>query len=393
MTRPIVFISYSHQDEVEKNQLLSHLGVLEKAGLIDPWSDDRIGAGQDWQQAIERTMAQAQVAILLITVNFLTSDFILHKEAPALLKRCETAGLIVFPVIAKDCAWRMIDWLATMNVRPKNGRPVWGDGGSHVDEDLAAIAEEVAEIIKKMGLELDAGRPPQGEGAAGRPEQGKPRCKRYHLKNIRALLSQGLTKDELRRLCYDTDAFRPVYDELTSRMSKARVIDKIVEYADQKLQLETLLRLARDYSGPARYEQHKPYIVPPRILLVDDNPFWREQLGGLLQERYGYDVVTAASKPEAIQAAKSGETFGLAIIDMRLDEKDESNREGVELGFWLRDNGFEDLPIIIMTAYDMEAEIARNITLRPFQFSVVEKRNIGSGHLADLLRQVELALR
>jgi hypothetical protein len=86
---------------------------------------------------------------LLITANFLTSDFILGQEVPALLERRRSEGLTVFPVIAKPCAWKMIDWLTKMNVRPKNGRPVWSDGGSHAAEDLAEIAMEVAAIIEK----------------------------------------------------------------------------------------------------------------------------------------------------------------------------------------------------------------------------------------------------
>ncbi len=147
MTRPYVFISYSHKDETEKEQLLSHLGVLQRAGLIEVWSDDRIGAGADWETEISRAIAQARVAILLISANFLNSDFILGQEVPSFLKRREGEGLVVFPVIAKACAWRTVTWLARLNSRPKNGRPIWGASDSHVDHDLAAIAEEVAQIV------------------------------------------------------------------------------------------------------------------------------------------------------------------------------------------------------------------------------------------------------
>ncbi len=148
MTLPSVFISYSHKDEKEKETLLSHLDVLQQAGLIDLWSDDRIGAGRNWEQEINQAIGRARIAILLVTANFLTSDFILQQEVPALLKRRQSEGLIIFPVIAKACAWREVDWLAKMSVRPKNGKPVWGDGGSHVDEDLTVIAEEIAAIIQ-----------------------------------------------------------------------------------------------------------------------------------------------------------------------------------------------------------------------------------------------------
>jgi tetratricopeptide (TPR) repeat protein len=152
MPQPVIFISYSHKDEKEKDRLLSHLGVLQGEGLIDLWSDDRIGAGADWEQEINEAMTQARVAILLISVSFLNSGFILGKEVPALLKRRQDEGLTVFPVIAKACVWEEVEWLTKMNVRPKYGRPIWGAGGRRVDEDLAEIAKEVAAIVKTSPL-------------------------------------------------------------------------------------------------------------------------------------------------------------------------------------------------------------------------------------------------
>jgi hypothetical protein len=148
-TLPTIFVSYSHKDEQEKERLLIHLGVLRGAGLIDFWSDDRIVAGADWEREIYEAIGRARVAILLITANFLNSAFILEKEIPELLKRRESEDLTVFPVIARACAWRSVDWLTKMNVKPKNGRPIWSARGRRVDEDLTAIADEVAAIIKR----------------------------------------------------------------------------------------------------------------------------------------------------------------------------------------------------------------------------------------------------
>jgi hypothetical protein len=147
---PTVFVSYSHKDEEEKEKLLSHLGVLRGAGLIDPWSDDQTGGGNDWETDIYAAIKGAQLAILLITSNFLNSEFILGKEVPALLQRRKSEGVTVFPLIARACAWKQIEWLVRMNVRPKNGRPVWSDSGSHIDDDLAKIAEEIALIVKRV---------------------------------------------------------------------------------------------------------------------------------------------------------------------------------------------------------------------------------------------------
>lgn len=148
MSQPTVFISYSQNDEEEKDALLTHLEVLEHAGLIDVWSDDEIKAGADTNQEINRAIDRAKVAVLLITANFLTSEA-LQTQIPRLLKRRQNDGLTVFPVIARDCAWSRVEWLAKIQVRPKNNRPVWSDDGTHVDRDLTLIAEEVAQIINE----------------------------------------------------------------------------------------------------------------------------------------------------------------------------------------------------------------------------------------------------
>lgn len=79
MKSPSVFISYSHKDEAWKDRLVTHLGVLQSQGLLDLWDDRRIGAGQDWHQEIEQAMAAASVAVLLVSADFLTSQFILGE--------------------------------------------------------------------------------------------------------------------------------------------------------------------------------------------------------------------------------------------------------------------------------------------------------------------------
>jgi hypothetical protein len=151
-----IFISYSHKDNREKEKLLTQLGVLQNAGFIDVWSDSRIEAGEDWQRAMEQAMAAAKVAILFITANFLTSPFILREEIPKLLKRRKQEGLIIFPLIAKDCPWKQISWLTEMDVRPKDGMPIWGTNRRRIDEKLTTFAEEIADLIKVKLSTLDS---------------------------------------------------------------------------------------------------------------------------------------------------------------------------------------------------------------------------------------------
>ena len=148
MTSPTVFISYSHNDEAWKDRLVSHLGVLQHEGLLDLWDDRRIGAGEDWDKEIVEAMAKANVAILLVSADFLTSKFIRGTEVPTFLKRRDEEGMRIFPIIVKPFAWKQVEWLSRMNLRPKDGKPLSGGNEHQIDIDLAAIVEEVAAIIK-----------------------------------------------------------------------------------------------------------------------------------------------------------------------------------------------------------------------------------------------------
>lgn len=82
--------------------------------------------------------------------------------------------------------------------------------------------------------------------------------RRYHFKNIRALLTQGFSDEDLRRLCLDEPAFSLVSNQLSREMGKDLIIDRLIEYACQNSLLDSLLLLLRDLN-PARYEQHQPY--------------------------------------------------------------------------------------------------------------------------------------
>jgi tetratricopeptide (TPR) repeat protein len=162
MTQPTVFISYSHKDEAWKERLVTHLGVLQSQGLLDMWDDRRIETGADWYPEIEAAMAAASVAILLISANFLTSPFILDEEVPRLLERRTKEGLRVFPIIVSPCAWKQVGWLARMQVRPTDGKPLAGGRKYKVDATLAAIAEEIAAIVRRAEPATRPGYGPLG---------------------------------------------------------------------------------------------------------------------------------------------------------------------------------------------------------------------------------------
>lgn len=170
MTQPTVFISYSHQDEAWKDRLVTHLGVLQRQGLLDPWDDRRIGAGADWRREIEAAIDRARVAVLLVSAHFLTSDFIQGDEVPRLLQRRDAEGLRVVPVIVRPCAWQRVDWLARMQARPRDGRPLSAGSDHQIDADLAAIAEEIADLVEAADRKaIPAPGAPQRKGSRPSP--------------------------------------------------------------------------------------------------------------------------------------------------------------------------------------------------------------------------------
>ena len=102
---------------------------------------------------------------------------------------------------------------------------------------------------------------------------------KYNIPNIRHLLNDGFTDKELRRVCYDDPAFRSVYDQLAANTGKAELIDRLIEFAEQKLLVEILLDKAQAHN-PRRFKKYEPYFdgKPARASLADDSRSLRAEL-------------------------------------------------------------------------------------------------------------------
>ncbi len=143
---PTVFISYSHSDARWKDRLVSQLGVLQHEGLLATWHDGLIQSGADWLPAIETAMAEARIAIFIVSAAFLNSEFIRRKEVPALMARREKEGLRLIPLIASPCLWRKVPWLAAIQAWPLHGKTLAELGGVRAVKVLADLAEEILSV-------------------------------------------------------------------------------------------------------------------------------------------------------------------------------------------------------------------------------------------------------
>jgi hypothetical protein len=118
--RTQVFLSYSHADEVWRDRLRTHLGVLERQHVIEIWADTRLQIGEDWQAHIDGALKSCRVALLVITANFLASEYIQSVEVRTLLERHSEDGLAILPVIARPLR------LAAGGIRRQSSMPAVG---------------------------------------------------------------------------------------------------------------------------------------------------------------------------------------------------------------------------------------------------------------------------
>ena len=98
-TRTRVFVSYSHKDRKWLERLQVHMKPLIRQGTVYLWDDSHIQPASDWRSEIRGALSSARVAILLISADFLASDFIAEEELPRLLRAAEDDGALILPVI------------------------------------------------------------------------------------------------------------------------------------------------------------------------------------------------------------------------------------------------------------------------------------------------------
>ncbi|WP_437281283.1 TIR domain-containing protein [Sorangium sp. So ce375] len=118
-----VFFIYSHKDERLRDELATHLRLLERAAVIRSWHDRRIGAGEDWRKERNEHLEKAQVILLLVSSDFLASDYCYDVEMKRALARCDSDEARVLPVILRDCMWSSAPF-ARLHALPKDAKPI-----------------------------------------------------------------------------------------------------------------------------------------------------------------------------------------------------------------------------------------------------------------------------
>jgi hypothetical protein len=147
--------SYSHKDEALRGELERHLAILKRSGVIQSWYDRNIEAGTDWSKEIDDQINQADVILLLISADFLASDYCHEIEMKRALERDRAGEARVIPVILRAVDWAGAQF-ARLHTLPTDGRPV--TSWSNTDEAFTDIARGIRRAVE--GLKGTQARPP-----------------------------------------------------------------------------------------------------------------------------------------------------------------------------------------------------------------------------------------
>ncbi len=144
-----VFFSYSHKDELLRDELAKHLSLLQRDGTISAWHDRQISAGSEWANDIDSNLNAADLILLLISSDFLASDYCHQIELKRAIDRHEKGEARVIPIILRPCRWQSA-WFSKLQLLPKNGEPVtkWADRDDAFTNIVEGIERAIGEMLK-----------------------------------------------------------------------------------------------------------------------------------------------------------------------------------------------------------------------------------------------------
>ena len=155
-----VFFSYSREDKPLRDKLEIHLSSLKRQGVITSWHDRQILAGSEWKEEIDHHIQTADIILLLISPNFVNSQYCYEIELPDAMARHEAGSAYVVPILLRPVAgWKNLPF-AKLQLYPTGGLPVtkWPDEDDafvDITEGIAAAVEALLQQRQQARAEFD----------------------------------------------------------------------------------------------------------------------------------------------------------------------------------------------------------------------------------------------
>lgn len=223
-----VFFSYSHKDETLRDELATHLSMMKRQGVIEAWHDREISAGSEWANAIDDNLEVADIILLLVSANFLASDYCYDTEMIRAMERHQTREARVIPIILKPVDWNDAPF-GKLQALPKNAKPIttWPDQ----DEAFLNVVQGIRRVVEEM--------------AKSKPSTSTPAKNTTPATFSPSGTSGGLTERKRQRLEQERDSLQQQYDRQSEKLSRLRQAYAIETDVSTKLKLEVQIQEAQ----------------------------------------------------------------------------------------------------------------------------------------------------
>jgi hypothetical protein len=140
-----IFISYTHEDEPLLKELVKHLSMMKREGLVKLWHDREIVAGTNWEKDLDGHLEQAKIILLLVSSSFMASDYCYGIEMERAMERYDAGEAVVIPIILRPADWKGAPF-SKIQMLPRDAKPVtrWADR----DEAFLEVAKGIRNTIK-----------------------------------------------------------------------------------------------------------------------------------------------------------------------------------------------------------------------------------------------------
>jgi hypothetical protein len=155
MSRVEIFFSYAHEDKALMDDVRRQLILYDRQKIITKWFDRKILPGQEWEDVIDKRIAQARIILLFISPHFIESKYCYNVEMKEALLRHEAKEAVVIPIILRPCPWHDAPF-GQLQALPQDGKPItqWQDR----DEATLNVAEGVMQVVREISRNKSSGR-------------------------------------------------------------------------------------------------------------------------------------------------------------------------------------------------------------------------------------------
>jgi len=297
-----LFYSYAHEDESLRDELAGHLKIMERRGVIRPWHDRCLAPGQKWDNEINAQLATADLVLLLVSADFIKSDYIWSHELDVAMKRHERGEASVVPVMLRavditDAPFAALQGLPT-DLKPVTSWP-------NRDEAWTDVAKGIRRTVEHIQAGWTDKLP--SIPAAAAPMSSSP-------------LTLGAPKGT-----HDNRSI-PVpgwFHKVATELVSDPLLDRVVREFSAQITEAAKARGTHDID-PAKAKQYALTLIDApdqkRILWVDDNPANNRFETAALTKLQIEVVAVTSTKAALVRLASDPEPFDLVLSDWQRPE-------------------------------------------------------------------------